>query len=146
MATSVGPTTSTDVFEHLKNHVITSQSTPIYNCIAWAAGRNDRWWWPQGPRGYWPQEKGDEANLKTFENAFQTLGYEVCTNGQLEAGLEKVAIYAKGNEVTHMARQMANGWWASKLGRAQDIEHQTAQELQGSQYGMIVRFMARVRS
>ena len=135
-----------DVFEHLRDYVEKSRPTRRYNCIAWAAGRSDDWWWPQGLRGYWPLEKGPEPNLETFEAAFRTLEYEPCTDGKLEYGIEKVAIYAIGGVVKHMALQMANGWWASKLGGAEDIEHQTAQELQGSQYGMVVRFMARARS
>ena len=29
--------------------------TPQYNCVAWAAGRTDRWWPPLAdPRYYWP--------------------------------------------------------------------------------------------
>jgi hypothetical protein len=28
------------------NHRITSDPSPIYNCIAWAAGHSDAWWEP----------------------------------------------------------------------------------------------------
>ena len=27
-------------------YFVTSPATPEYNCIAWAAGETDRWWWP----------------------------------------------------------------------------------------------------
>ncbi|HEY7428267.1 MAG TPA: hypothetical protein VH682_28795 [Gemmataceae bacterium] len=25
---------------------ITSPASDVYNCIAWAAGETNRWWWP----------------------------------------------------------------------------------------------------
>ncbi|HMD98104.1 MAG TPA: hypothetical protein VKM93_12350 [Terriglobia bacterium] len=32
------------------NHEITSAASRLYNCIAWAAGDTQRWWWPDDPR------------------------------------------------------------------------------------------------
>src|SRR5713101_10154879 len=32
---------------------VTSPATRNYNCVAWAASRTDRWWWPS-PFAYWP--------------------------------------------------------------------------------------------
>lgn len=146
MGTYRGTSNIAGVFEHLQSYFVTSNSTASYNCIAWAAGYSDRWWWPQGIQGYWPQEKVPEPHIAIFQNVFRTLGYETCSDGILEEGLEKVAIYAKGELVQHMARQLTNGWWTSKLGQAEDIEHKTAEELQGREYGSIVSYMSRIRS
>ena len=46
-------------------------------------------------------------------------------------------------EWTHAARQLADGWWTSKLGPAEDIRHRTPQALAGDQYGQVVAFMKR---
>ena len=35
---------------------VTSPPDPVYNCIAWAAGRTDEWWWPDvGGFEFWPR-------------------------------------------------------------------------------------------
>src|SRR5215831_16936999 len=36
-----------------RNHRITSEASPDYNCIAWSSGATDRWW---QPGRYWPTE------------------------------------------------------------------------------------------
>ena len=144
MATSSLPDSVFGLFEQLENFCVTSERTAAYNCIAWAAGREDDWWWPHG-RGYWPLEKRGTEDVPAFEDAFRTLGYEPCTNGDLEQDVEKVAIYVKDNKVTHMARQVADGWWISKLGRAEDIKHESTSELEGKEYGNVVRYMSRQR-
>jgi hypothetical protein len=48
----------------------------------------------------------------------------------------------------HVARQEASGIWKSKLGRFEDIEHETPEELCGdgiNEYGVIVQFLQRER-
>ena len=145
MATPPLPNNIFGRFEQLENFRVTSGRTTAYNCIAWAAGREDDWWWPHG-RGYWPLGKGSTEDVPTFEDAFRTLGYEPCTEGDWEQDVEKVAIYVKDNKVTHMARQVANGLWTSKLGRAEDIEHENTIELEGKQYGNVICYMSRKRS
>ena len=38
-------------FTHLNDYSITSPTEISYNCIAWAANEDTRWWWPaQGGR------------------------------------------------------------------------------------------------
>jgi hypothetical protein len=44
-------------------------------------------------------------------------------------------------EYTHAARQRQGGGWTSKLGKLQDIEHDTLDSLSGSDYGTIVQIM-----
>lgn len=52
------------------------------------------------------------------------MGYERCENATLESGFKKIALYVDNSEqVTHAARQLANGDWTSKLGKLYDIKH-----------------------
>ena len=58
----------------ISSYIITSQETDDYNCIAWAAGDTDRWWWPTSPPYYWPQNIPLEESISAFIQAFSTLG------------------------------------------------------------------------
>ena len=121
------------------NHRVTSPATPDYNCIAWAAHDAARWWepgscWPVPGAGY-----GSDA----LEAAFVELGFEPCPDGTAEPGWEKVALYASGPFYTHAARQLPSGAWTSKLGRSEDIEHDTADAVAGGVYGEVFLFLRR---
>ena len=61
----------------------------------------------------------------------------------LETNFEKVAIYTKGSKPTHMARQLENGKWTSKLGSDEDLEHHTLEGLECDLYGKATIFMKR---
>lgn len=123
----------------------TSPTTPFYNCIGFAAGETDRWWWPVGSC-YWPSDAPRVETIEAFVAAFQTLGYELCDNGELEPDFEKVAIYVNSSDrPTHMARQLASGKWTSKLGSDIDIEHDELSGLEGSEYGIAQHFLRRPR-
>jgi hypothetical protein len=81
--------------------------------------------------------------VQAFRDAFATLGYMLCDHEQLETGFEKVALFADPLAVpTHAARQLANGRWTSKLGQAEDIEHEL-RALEGAIYGAIVLLLKR---
>jgi hypothetical protein len=55
------------------------------------------------------------------------LGFQRCDSADLEPDVQKIAIFAKTNgEPTHVARQLPNGKWTSKLGDWEDIEHELA--------------------
>lgn len=54
---------------------------------------------------------------------FEERGYEVSDNSEHEAGFEKLALYQQDGFFTHVAKQKPNGKWSSKLGDAEDIEH-----------------------
>ena len=92
---------------------VTSPGEPRYNCIAWAAGTNTQWWWPDG-RNYWPMDAPLLDGLDAFVAAFATLGYERCSDGILEDGFEKIAIYQSSDGVQHASRQLNTGYWTSK--------------------------------
>jgi hypothetical protein len=125
------------------DYSVTSEETDGYNCIAWAAGQSDAWWWPS-PFAYWPGPDND-ASLESFTRTFQQLGFEACDSALLQAGLDKVAIYAKDGLATHAARQLENGSWTSKLGEDCDIEHSTLESLEGGIYGRVAILMSRAR-
>jgi len=121
------------------NHRVTSPPTTDYNCIAWAADDTERWWepgvyWPIPATGYGPD---------ALEAAFAALGFEPCPDGTDEAGWVKVALYAAGAFATHAARQLPGGTWTSKLGRREDIEHDTADAVAGGVYGEVFRYLRR---
>ncbi len=103
---------------------VTSPVHPRYNCIAWSAGEDHRWWWPD-PLGlaHWPLGVSRDESLPTFAAAYATLGYAPTTDASLEPATEKVALYSRGGVPTHGCRQLPNGRWTSKLGEAEDIEH-----------------------
>jgi hypothetical protein len=122
---------------------VTSPSDPVYNCIAWAAGVTDAWWWPD-PNGfdYWPPGVPVACTLDAFIQAFATVGYAPCADGAPETGWEKVAVYANDDGPAHAARQLPNGRWTSKLGPDDDIEH-TLEGLVSLLYGTVVQFLRR---
>lgn len=120
---------------------ITSPSTFGYNCIAWAANDVTKIWWPGAY--YWPDGMPLDDTIETFVRTFcECLEYERCDSGELEVGYEKLAIYADGGRAKHMARQLADGRWSSKLGSERDISHNLA-ALEGSDYGAVVQFLRR---
>jgi len=112
-------------FPFLKNTnwKITSIEDVSYNCIAWAAHDNTKWWWPKD-FGYWPNNVPREETINAFILAYESIGFQKCTNSSFQKGYEKIAIYVnKEDEPTHAARQKSNGRWTSKLGARHDIEH-----------------------
>jgi hypothetical protein len=126
-----------------QNHRVTSPETIDYNCIAWSAGDVDHWWWPGS---YWPIETPPGAwGIEVLQQAFTALGYVDCGNldCSLETGFEKVALYASHFFFTHAARQLPSGKWTSKLGALADIEHDTPEDVAGSDYGDVVALMKR---
>jgi hypothetical protein len=121
-------------------YVVSSPEAAAYNCIAWAVGESHRWWQPEV---YWPTDPGDD--LATLIGLFTSLGYATGDDDGLEAGHEKVALYADDlGEWTHAARQLPDGWWTSKLGQAVDIVHRTPAALEGEVYGKVRVILKRV--
>jgi hypothetical protein len=123
---------------------ITSPKNDDYNCIAWAAGDTRNWWWPdEEGQDYWPSGASRSESVVSFVDAFASLGYLVCDHADLENGFEKIALFAIADEQPkHVARQLPNGHWTSKLGHLEDIEHILG-DLTGKAYGTVVRIMKR---
>ena len=120
---------------------ITSPMDKRYNCIAWAAGDDSKWWEPDiWGQCYWPEEVVRSYSLDAFKAVFELKGYEECENGNLEEGFEKVAIFARGSQFEHVAKQLDSGLWTSKLGDWEDIEHQL-RSLEEGIYGNAIIFL-----
>ncbi|PWT78411.1 MAG: hypothetical protein C5B58_15330 [Acidobacteria bacterium] len=92
---------------------------------------------------YWPVGVPRQLTLEVFKAAFATLGFEECHSGDLETGVEKIAIYTLRGKPTHAARQLRDGRWVSKLGLEEDIEHQTVNGVSGDIYGCVAVYMKR---
>ncbi len=124
------------------NHRVTSPASIDYNCIAWSAGDMDHWW---QPGVFWPIEvRTKDFGITVLQQVFRALGYEDCgMEFSLEADFEKVALFSDGFYYTHAARQLAKGKWTSKLGKAEDIEHDTPHDVAGGVYGEVVQVMKR---
>lgn len=125
---------------------VTSEESPIYNCVAWASHETRRWWWPdKAGLYYWPTGVSREETLAAFIAMYEKVGYRACNNAQHETGWEKIAIYVTALGIpTHVARQIGKAW-TSKLGRCEDIEHKTLEALAGNPpaYGQIGQIMKR---
>lgn len=125
------------------NGRLTSPQTPRYNCIAWAVGDTARWWWPVG--AYWPSGASAVESASAFAEAFATEGFLPCDDPSLESGYEKIALYSKNGVPTHAARQVASGRWTSKLGKLEDVEHNTLGAVEGGVYGIATFYFRRPR-
>ena len=128
------------------HHRITSQYDASYNCIAWAAEDDSLWWWPDAFGIYhWPEGVARAETVDAFIEAYATIGYEVCDNGDLEKSYNKLAIYIKPTtgRPSHAARQLDDGTWTSKLGKDIDIIHATTDGLNGQEYGHVSTFLKR---
>jgi hypothetical protein len=118
-----------------------SDATEDYNCFAFAANQTTCRLDPTGgPDCDWPDNILPTLFISSFLELYRSYGFEVCDNGDLEEGHEKIAIYV--NEAEHAARQLPSGKWTSKIGDDEDIEHNTLQSLEGY-YGKLAKFMKR---
>jgi hypothetical protein len=134
-------------FPRLKpaNHHITSPESLVYNCIAWSAGDVEHWW---QPGVFWPIDTppGDYG-IGVLRQLFEANGYQSCgMDIGLEPGFDKVALFGDSLYYTHAARQLPSGKWTSKLGKAEDIEHDSPTDLAGGIYGEVVQAMKRPRA
>jgi hypothetical protein len=130
---------------HAGNHHDTSPASDRYNCLAWAAGRDDQWWEPAGT-DYWPANVPRDYKLTSLVLAYESVGYAICADGAQESGVEKIALYADGEEYRHAALQLETGKWTSKMGAFEDIEHDAPEDVAGPCNGQVAVFMKRERS
>jgi hypothetical protein len=123
------------------NHRVTSPNSTSYNCVAWAAGDTEHWW---QPGAFWPiASPAADFGIGVLVLAFSAMGFESCEDETFEAGFEKVALYGHHAFFTHAARQLPSGKWTSKLGKAEDIEHDSPDVVAGGLYGEVVEIMKR---
>jgi hypothetical protein len=133
-------------FPHLGKWAETSPRDNKYNCAAFAARDEKQKWDPLPPNlHYWPKNIPRSYAIDSFIQAYATIGFEICADGSLDPECEKIVIYA--NEyggVEHVARQLKNGKWTSKMGDEEDIVHDTPHNLSVG-YGQPVCYMGRAR-
>lgn len=129
------PNTQIEPFIH------TSPVDINYNCIAWAACDNTRWYEPD-PYGYyyWPPQITREYTVESYINLYEFFGFQRCEDGNIEEGFIKVAVFEKNGFPTHASRQLDNGSWTSKLGKNIDVEH-TLFNIQNGAYGNVIQFL-----
>lgn len=88
--------------------------------------------------------------MDAFLRAYETVGFQLCFDGSLEPGIEKLALYAitrGGTPVpAHAALQLPSGEWTSKLGDYEDISHTTTTDLNGPIYGSAFCYLSRPRA
>jgi hypothetical protein len=133
------------------NFAVTSPKANTYNCIAWTAGDDTRWWSPNYDY-HWPQRPIPPGALAlreaTLTSLFAYLGYEVCADGAYEAHYDKVVLYSKvglngQKQITHAAKQLDANWWSSKLGKGYDIRHRRPEDVNSPGYGSPYMYMRR---
>lgn len=136
-------------FPNLGKYEETSSAAASYNCIAWAAGDDTKRWDPDAAgQFYWPDNVPRTPWVHSFIEAFKSIGYEPCgSDDSVEAGYDKVAVYADPNGLgKHVALQLPNGKWTSKLGKAEDITHDTPESLSSQVYGQPFCYMRRPKN
>src|SRR3989338_4893773 len=118
---------------------ITSPATEEYNCIAWAINKVDTVFWPDTLDLFsWPDTLPREEDLGVVSSFFRSHGYEDCTNTTLEKGFQKIALYVTDNDkFTHVARQLHDGNWTSKIAEHEDITHNSLAALVGNRCGQV---------
>jgi hypothetical protein len=143
-----------DSFPNLaaSGYQITSPQAEEPNCVGWALN-DGHCWDPLGlAQGthyyYWLSDLPPDFKIETISELFSRYHFEGCSDGSLESGFEKIAMYYQRHkgEITHVARQLPNGHWTSKLGGGEDIEHNDLHALSGElghSYGTVIRFMRR---
>ena len=130
---------------------IKSPTDRRYNCIAWAVGDDTKYWSPAVAVGgkllggyYWPDGTAVFPTVGATEKMFAQRGFArtELTDVALEQGVEKIAIfgYDEMNYVTHAARQVPSGRWASKMGDNADIEHEL-RDIEGQLLGEVRSIM-----
>ena len=95
---------------------------------------------------FWPEGLPQDESLKSIVAFFESLGYRLCNGPDLEAGFEKVALFADPEDdyPPHAARQLPDGWWTSKMGwDGVTIEHDGLSCIEGRRYGRVRLCMRR---
>ena len=125
------------------NYQVTSDQTRLYNCVAWVSHIQDE------NIDFSQDENGDLAqDLSTapYIEYFETLGFQRCNDGEREEAFQKIALFEKRGEFSHVCAQLPDGHWESKLGEWEDIQHDTTSAVEGEgkyHYGKATIFMSR---
>ncbi len=144
MGTEEGNYLKLKEFPNLENEpfLITSPEIDIYNCLAWAMGDTENWWDAE-EESMWLDNIPQDNLLSTLIQLLEIFGYELCAQANLEAGFEKIALFSKDKkECMHLARQLPDDNWTSKLGISYDVTH-SLEAMKGGIYGETCKFLKR---
>ena len=126
------------------NTIFTSPETKEYNCISWAYGIIDKQMWPNSSYKFWPKGVINDDSQKSFIDLFESIGYNICDNGEIEDGYEKIALFELHGFIKHAAKQTSeHGKWHSKFGTGNDGIH-TMEALEDGGYGIPKIYMKRI--
>lgn len=123
----------------------TSDKNKNYNCVSWVVGINDRWLWPiddGNPYWYWPADIKEGDYVESFIDLLSNMGFVICFSGIYEESYDKVVVYGDSLGPTHLAKQLDEKYWSSKLGDDEDVKHELKTFDNGG-YGEIKCFMKR---
>ncbi len=123
-------------------YFVTSPEDSSYNCLAYAAGDEQRWWQPDDDY-YWPPNARRDHTLDAWIDAFSQFGFQPRESDEVDGDVDLLAIYIDRDGIpTHVARRTPDGSWTSKLGEYEDITHELA-ALEGDFYGSVSVFLSR---
>ncbi len=121
----------------------TSDPTNSYNCVAFALGDTQNWH-DDTRYGKWDDRAPRDGKVESYAKYFQLFGFVTCEEPVVENGFEKIALFATADgEFTHVAIQMSDGTWKSKLGSLEDISHAELTSISEGDYGTPRIFMKR---
>lgn len=114
-----------------------------FNCLAFALDDESNWWEPPKQSGrYWPPGFSDDITIPTVEAIIRCHGFtvEIALNETPET--DAIAIYGIGNEWTHFAKFVKDGWH-SKLGTGHDVIGFDLHDLETPMYGNVLKVLRR---
>jgi len=125
-----------------------SKSTWDYNCIGFIVG-DYRWWNPEERQEHhWPDGVPRNFKIKSVVQALASVHFQVSPDQSAspEPGFQKIVLFHKGGNFTHVALVKSNSVWHSKLGEYEDLEHPLPppprrNKLEG--YGLIYKYLRR---
>jgi hypothetical protein len=128
----------TDAFPNLHCFNVLSQEDQRYNCIAWSVGNDRQWIWKEVDLIFGDMD--GTVEISDFDDFYQQHGFAPAADCSFKAGKHKVALFGKGTQPTHAARQSSDtpGWWESKEGKEKKSLHKLT-ELEGGVYGDVIK-------
>jgi len=121
---------------------ITSSETPDYNCLAWALNDNSKWY-ESDDDYFWFNDIARDNLLTTIQKIFENLGFHQTNFAKYQIDYERIALFSiDNNECSHLARQIDEDKWTSKLGSSYDVNH-SIKSIENGIYGNAVIFLER---
>lgn len=137
-------------FPNANTFEVVGEPTGRYNCIAAAFDNADKPWWPEPEAGrspyspfYWPKDSQRSNDSDSFDALLiDKAGADVYPWDEeppYQKGYQKLALFEQDGEPTHLARQLPNGEWLSKIGRNGLVVH-SLENMEHAYYGDVAKF------